>query len=54
MANKLLEARGRQKVGKNWAPRFVTRSDKLKMSFNWAKDRQRAKQEDPVVIIEWF
>lgn len=50
MANKLLEARGGNKVGKNWASRFITRSDELKRSLNWAKDYQRNKQEDPVVV----
>lgn len=54
MANKLLEVRGQGKVGKCWASRFIKRSDELKMSFNRAKDRQRAKQEDPVVISDWF
>ena len=50
MANKLLEARGGEKVGKNWASRFVTRSEDLKMSFIRAKDYQRNKQEDLMVI----
>ena len=54
MANKLLEARGGGMVSKNWTRRFVKRSDELKMSFNRAKDRQRAKQEDPVIISNWF
>jgi len=34
MADKLLGARGRELVGKNWAKRFVTRLDKLKIAFN--------------------
>jgi len=34
MADKLLAARGGKLVGKRWAKRFVTRSDKLKMAFN--------------------
>jgi hypothetical protein len=34
MADKLLGARGGKPVGKNWAARFVTRSDALKMAFN--------------------
>lgn len=54
MANKLLAARGQEGVGKNWSRRFVNRSTELKMSFNRAKDHQRAKQEDPVVIGDWF
>jgi hypothetical protein len=54
MADKLLGARGRKPVGKNWAARFVTHSDTLKMAFNQAKDRQRILQEDPEVIGAWF
>ena len=54
MADKLLAVRGEERVGKNWAQRFVTRSDKLKMAFNRAKDRQRILQEDPEVISAWF
>ena len=41
IADKLLATRGGQPVGKRWAQRLVTRSDKLKMAFNRAKDRQR-------------
>jgi hypothetical protein len=36
------------------AERFVTRSDKLKMAFNRAKDRQRILQEYPEIIGAWF
>jgi len=54
MADKLLGIRGGELVGKCWAERFVTRSDKLKMAFNRAKDRQRILQEDPEVIGAWF
>jgi hypothetical protein len=50
MADKLLGVRGGTRVGKCWAERFVTRSDKLKMAFNRAKDRQRIFQEDPEII----
>jgi hypothetical protein len=54
MADKLLGVRGGEPVGKRWAERFVARSDKLKMAFNRAKDRQRILQEDPEVISAWF
>lgn len=54
MADKLLRERGGKPVGKNWAERFVTRTDKLKMAFTRAKDRQRIRQEDPEVISAWF
>jgi hypothetical protein len=54
MADKLLAARSGKLVGKNWAERFVTRTDELKMAFNRAKDRQRIQQENPEVINAWF
>ncbi|KAJ8118479.1 hypothetical protein OPT61_g560 [Boeremia exigua] len=54
MADKILSVHGGQPVSKNWAERLVTRSDKLKMAFNQAKDRQRILQEDPEIINAWF
>jgi len=54
MADKLLAIRGGKPVGKNWAARFVERTDELKMAYNRAKDRQRILQEDPEVIGAWF
>jgi hypothetical protein len=54
MADKVLGVRGGKPVGKHWAKRFVTRSDKLKTAFNRAKDRQRILQEDPEIIGAWF
>jgi hypothetical protein len=39
ITDKVLGTRGGEPVGKHWAERFVTRSDKLKMAFNRAKDR---------------
>ena len=54
MADKLLDAQGRELVGKRWPEGFVTRSDELKMAFNRAKDHQRILQEDPEVIGAWF
>jgi hypothetical protein len=54
MADKVLGIRGGKPVGKHWAERFVTRSDKLKTAFNRAKDRQRILQEDPEIIGAWF
>lgn len=54
MADKLLAVRSGKPVGQNWARRFITRSDKLKMAFTGAKDRQRIQQEDPEVIKLWF
>jgi hypothetical protein len=46
MADRVLGVRGGEPVGKHWAERFVTRSDRLRMAFNRAKDRQRILQED--------
>jgi hypothetical protein len=54
IANKLLAVRDATPVGKNWAERFVSRTEELKMAFNRAKDRQRIQQEDPEVINAWF
>ena len=54
MADKVLGVRGGEPVGKHWVEKFVTRSDKLKMAFNRAKDRQRILQEDPEIIGAWF
>ena len=54
MADKLLAVRGGELVAKHWAERFVTRSPKLKMAFNRAKDRQKILQEDPEIISAWF
>ena len=54
MADKLLAARGGEPVGKKWVDRFVTRSDKLKIAFNRAKDYQRILQEDLEIIGAWF
>ena len=39
IANKLLDARGGELVGKCWVERFITRLDKLKIAFNRVKDR---------------
>ena len=54
MADKLLDVRGGEPVGKCWAKRLVTRADELKTAFNRAKDRQRSLQEDPQVVGDWF
>lgn len=54
MANKLLGVRSGKPVDKCWAERFVTRSAKLEVAFNRAKDRQRILQEDLAVIGAWF
>ena len=54
IADKVLAVRGGTPVGKNWAERFVSRTEELKMAFNRAKDRQRILQEDPEVLNAWF
>jgi len=54
MADKVLDVRGGELVGRHWAERFVTRSDKLKMAFNRAKDRHRILQEHLKILSAWF
>jgi DDE superfamily endonuclease/Tc5 transposase DNA-binding domain/helix-turn-helix, Psq domain len=61
MANLLLAARTKSDlsaalptVGENWARKFVNRHDTLKSRFSRKYDYQRAKNEDPEVIREWF
>ena len=41
-------------VGKNWPNNFVKRVPGLKPIFNRKYNYQRAKQEDPRVIGDWF
>ena len=54
MANYILESRRGQRVGKNWAQRFVQRCQELKICFNRVYDFQRALCEDPELIGAWF
>jgi hypothetical protein len=57
MANILLAARGSNPpptVGVNWASNFVKRRDELRTRFSRRYDYQRALNEDPKAIKEWF
>ena len=54
MANRILESRGAQRVGKLWAHRFVKRHPELKTRTNRVYDFQRALCEDPGLIGAWF
>jgi hypothetical protein len=54
IADKILAVRSRIPVSKNWAKRFVQRTEELKIAYTQAKDRQRILQEDPKVISAWF
>jgi hypothetical protein len=54
MANKLLADRHAPPVGVNWPPRFVTRKAELKLRVNRKYDYQRALNEDPEIIKDWF
>jgi len=57
IANILLAARGESPpatVGKNWPSSFVQRRDELRTCFSRRYDYQRALNEDPKVIREWF
>jgi hypothetical protein len=54
MANLILAGRGVREVGKNWPSTFVKRQPELKVRFNRKYDYQRAKNEDPKIIGDWF
>jgi hypothetical protein len=54
IANLLLQKRGAQRVGKNWADRFVARRPELKTRLNRVYDYQRGLCEDPAIIEPWF
>ena len=54
MANILLAAQGSNQVGKNWVSNFIQRTPELRSRFSRRYNYQRAKQEDPKVIREWF
>jgi len=41
-------------VGENWARNFINRHETLKSQFSRKYDHQRAKNEDPAVIRDWF
>jgi DDE superfamily endonuclease/Tc5 transposase-like DNA-binding protein/Psq-like protein len=57
MAHTLLRERTRDstaELGVNWAYKFVNRHDELRTRYNRRITYQRAKQEDPRVIQDWF
>ena len=57
MANLLLEKRGTTpviSVGQNWVTNFVNRRPLLSSRFSKRYNYERAKYEDPKVIMEWF
>jgi hypothetical protein len=57
MANFLLARRGSTpvlSVGANWVTKFVKRHPELSSSFSRSYNYERAKCEDPKLIIEWF
>lgn len=54
MANYILAAKGKPAVGKKWPTAFVKRQSALKTQMNRKYDLQRALQEDPTVIRDWF
>jgi hypothetical protein len=57
MANILLADRGNMPVltvGKNWASNFVNRREELQIRFSRRYDYQRAQNEDPKILREWF
>ncbi|RJE16976.1 Pogo transposable element, partial [Aspergillus sclerotialis] len=57
MANLLLakrESTSIQPIGEKWVYNFIKRHDQLKTRFSRRYDYQRAKNEDPKTIREWF
>ena len=57
MANILLAARGETPpttVGKNWPSTFIQRRDEIRTRFSRRYDYQRALNEDPKSLREWF
>jgi hypothetical protein len=57
MANILLAARGSQpssSVGKNWPSTFIQRRPELRTRFSRRYDYQRALNEDPKSLRQWF
>jgi hypothetical protein len=58
MANHLLSQRGhkagQQEVGINWVYNLVKRRAELKSRFSRRYNHERAKNEDPKIIKEWF
>ncbi|CEO58658.1 hypothetical protein PMG11_03366 [Penicillium brasilianum] len=60
MANILLSARGSHRshppptVGVNWSSKFIDRRPELRMRLSIRHDYQRALNEDPKLLREWF
>jgi hypothetical protein len=54
IADKLLADRGGRRVGVNWPATFVRRVPELKLRVNRRYDYQRALNEDPQVVKDWF
>ena len=57
MANILLAERGSSppsSVGKNWSSAFVKRRPELRTRYSKRYDYQRAQNEDPKILQEWF
>lgn len=54
MADKLLEERAGNPVGKNWVDNFVKRTPEIRTRWSRPYDHQRAACEDPAAIQAWF
>ena len=54
MASQISLARGGKRAGINWPRKFVNRHPALKTRLNRRLDYQRALNEDPKIIEEWF
>lgn len=53
-ASSILKARTGQEVGQRWAHNFIKRHPSLETRLSRRLSNQRAKNEDPQVIMEWF
>ena len=54
MANKLLAERQQDPVGEKWPTHFIQCNPRLQTRWSRAYDRQRASNEDPEKIHNWF
>ncbi|KAB2098606.1 hypothetical protein AG0111_0g13141 [Alternaria gaisen] len=54
MADKLLQERESNPVGKNWVDNFIKRTPELRTRWSRPYDHQRATCEDPAIIQRWF
>ncbi|KAM3537962.1 hypothetical protein ARSEF1564_009125 [Beauveria bassiana] len=54
MANLLLAARDESPVGENWVRKFMKRHNEIKAQYSRRYDYQRAKCEDPQLLVACY